>query len=298
MSKARLLLIEDEEIFSIFIEDLLVDAGYEVVIADNGQKAWELLQRDDAFETILLDREMPVLDGIELLHRLKASPRLRDIPIIMETAASDPVSIRQGLDAGAYFYLIKPFEPKILLTIIGTAVGHYRDYLKMQESVRRAERPFAFLDHGTFRFRSLEDGQMLANFLARACPEPEKIVLGLQELLINAVEHGNLGITYSEKTQLLMSDCWHEEVARRLDSSDYRNRQVEIRFERRPDVISFTIQDEGKGFDWEKYLNLEVERAFDPHGRGIAMARLTSFGSIEYQGKGNIVVVRVPLAAS
>jgi hypothetical protein len=54
-----------------------------------------------------------------------------------------------------------------------------------------------------------------------------------------------------------------------------------------------TIQDEGDGFDWQKYLDFDPERAFDPHGRGIAMARMMSFDALEYQGKGNTVVLKI-----
>lgn len=59
--------------------------------------------------------------------------------------------------------------------------------------------------------------------------------------------------------------------------------------------IDFTIEDEGNGFDWEKYLALDPDRMFDPHGRGIAFANMQNFSEIQYQGKGNIVTYSVKL---
>ncbi len=293
---AEILLVEDEDIIAMILENALQLQGYQVTLAEDGQAAWEILEAaPDRFETILLDREMPRMDGMALLRRLKSSPRHAQIPVIMETAAGDAKSVREGLEEGAYYYLTKPFQSELLLSVVQAALQQYRDQRELQESVRRAERPFVFLERGEFKFRHLEDGRMLAHFFARACPQPEKSVLGLQELLVNAVEHGNLGISYGEKTRLLVNDTWHEEIERRLASPEYCQRQVAVTYERDADCIRITIRDEGSGFDWQKYLDFDPERAFDPHGRGIAMARRMSFDHMEYQGNGNTVVVTVML---
>ena len=293
---AQILLVEDEDILATIIEDALDTAGYQVTLAEDGQAAWEILQAGQIhFETILLDREMPRMDGMELLRKLKSSPNYNSIPVIMETAACDARSVQEGLDEGAYYYLTKPFQPALMLSIVNAAVQQFRDYQELQENARRAERPFAFLEQGVFRFRTLEDGRMLANFFARACPEPEKTVLGLQELLVNAVEHGNLGISYSEKTHLLVNDLWQTEIERRLALPDLGARQVEVTFTRDAQSIRFMIRDQGTGFDWQKYLDFDPERAFDPHGRGIAMARRMSFDHLEYQGNGNAVLATLKL---
>jgi CheY-like chemotaxis protein/anti-sigma regulatory factor (Ser/Thr protein kinase) len=293
---AKILLVEDESILATIIEDALSSEGHQVTLAEDGQAAWELLEAEfeqtgrTQFETILLDREMPRMGGMALLRKLKSGPRYNQIPVIMETAASDAQNVREGLDEGAYYYLTKPFQPELMLSIVQAAVQQFRDYQELQENARRAERPFAFMEQGIFRFRSLEDGRMLANFFARACPEPGKTVLGLQELLVNAVEHGNLGISYAEKTLLIMREGWHQEIAYRLALPELAEREVEVVFERNDQEIRFTIRDEGVGFDWQKYLDFDPERAFDPHGRGIAMARRMSFDSLQYQGNGNTVV--------
>jgi len=59
--------------------------------------------------------------------------------------------------------------------------------------------------------------------------------------------------------------------------------------------IEFIIQDQGDGFDWQNYLDISPERAFDSHGRGIAMACMYSFDKVEYHGNGNMVSAIVSL---
>jgi CheY-like chemotaxis protein len=293
---ARVLLVEDDLVITAIIENILLAEGYQVVSSEDGQAAWDLLCRDAAFDLILLDRQMPRMDGMALLRAIKRSPGLEHIPVIMETAMQDHENIREGLDAGAYYYLTKPFQPEVLVAVVRAALQQVVEYRRLRESVQVAERPFSFLREGVFQFRSLEEGRQLAGILALACPDPERSINGLQELLINAVEHGNLGMTYREKSDLLLAGAWEEELERRLGLPEYRLRQVEVVYARRPDQISFVIRDQGKGFDCSDYLDFSPERAFDLHGRGIAMARKLSFDSLEYQGNGNTVMAIIRLA--
>jgi CheY-like chemotaxis protein len=298
MSEGRILLVEDEIIFAEIIQEVLIDGGFTIRHVEDGQAAWELLAGGDTeFDAILLDREMPRMDGIELLVKIKGNPTLDQIPVIMETAADDPSSVQEGLNAGAYYYLIKPFEPKVLLSIVKAAVAQYHEHRAVQESLGKADRPFALLDSGVFHFKTIDEACLLADFFAHACPKPDKAIVGLRELLINAVEHGNLGITYQEKGELIDGDLMHREIARRLALEENQHKYVEVGFVRRPDALIFTIRDQGQGFAWERYLDFDPERVFDPNGRGIAMARTTSFHSIEYQGNGNTVVATVNLQA-
>jgi anti-sigma regulatory factor (Ser/Thr protein kinase) len=124
---------------------------------------------------------------------------------------------------------------------------------------------------------------------------PDLAATGLTELLVNAIEHGNLGISYAEKKRLRLEGGWNDEVARRQRLPEYRDREVRVRVARRPDCFEFTVSDEGAGFDWRRYLDFDPERAADPNGRGIAMARLLSFSRLEYLGSGNAVVAAVAI---
>lgn len=291
---ARVLLVEDDEIVAIIIRDLLAAQGSQVTHCANGGDARRQLEAEPtAYDVVLLDRGLPKMDGLELLRLIKNHPVLAGIPVIIETARSDKTSIQEGLSQGAYYYLTKPFQPEVLLAVVNAALQQRREQREMLESVRRAEQPLALLHTGVFRFRNLEQARLLSHCLARACPDPERVVQGLQELLINAVEHGNLGICYAEKGDLMLAGTWLDEIQRRLQLPEYRDRYAEVRFQRQADTLDFTIQDQGEGFNWRDYLDFSAERAFDLHGRGIAMARSLSFDHLEYFGNGNTVFASV-----
>ena len=121
--------------------------------------------------------------------------------------------------------------------------------------------------------------------------------MDIVEILVNAVEHGNLGLTYADKSALLKSDGWHAEVARRLTLPEYRGKLVRADLRLMTDGIVLTIADEGAGFDWTSFLEIQPERAFDLHGRGIAMSRLMSFDRVDYRGCGNEVELTVLIQA-
>ncbi len=298
ISNKRILLVEDDFIFADIIQEVLTEAGINVHYAEDGLAAWNILEAGGTdFSAILVDRLMPRMDGMKLLLKIKATPALEHIPIIITTATSDSASIQDGLDAGAYYYLVKPFEPRVLLSIVKAAIAQYHNFLDMQESLQLTQLPFAFLVNGLFNYQTLEEGSLLANSFSHACPKPEKVILGFNELLINAVEHGNLGITYHEKGELINNEQLFQEITRRQTLEENHNKRVEVCFERRTDALVFTIRDQGNGFDWLRYLDFDHERVFDPNGRGIAMARTMSFDTLEYQGTGNIVVVTVNLSS-
>lgn len=292
----RILLAEDEEIIAIIISDLLGAQGYAVTVCADGHTAWDTLRSARMpYDVILLDRVMPGMDGMELLGRIKADPALAHIPVIMETAQGDKESIREGLAQGAYYYLTKPFQAEVLLAVVQAALEHAREYQALVAGLRRAEGLITLLHQGEFHIRDLDEARFLANVLAQACPEPERAIQGLQEILVNAIEHGNLGITYEEKGRLLLEGTWQDEVERRLDLPEYRSRWVSVIFERHAEGLCFRIQDQGLGFDWVQYLDFSPERAFDLHGRGIAMARKLSFDRIAYHGNGNTVEVAIDI---
>jgi hypothetical protein len=115
------------------------------------------------------------------------------------------------------------------------------------------------------------------------------VVVGLHELLLNAVEHGNLGITYNEKTDLVRNANWNEEIERRLSLPEYCKNFATLTFKATQAALIVLIKDAGKGFDWTNYLDFSADRATDPHGRGIATSRALSFHSLEYLGAGNEV---------
>jgi len=294
MKRARILAVDDEPLNLEIIREYLDDPRWTVDLAPNAERAWEKLEAaSEPYDVLVLDRMMPGMNGIELLRRVKADPRFRLIPVIMQTAASSPEQIREGIEAGAYYYLTKPYDPHALLAIIRAALS---DVEVQADAHRRIERQLAvlsLLDSAEFHFRTIEEATGLAGLLASLCPEPETVAMGLTELMVNAIEHGNLGISYEDKARLKREDRWEAEVARRLALPEYRDRRAVVGVRRDAQGFLFTIRDQGPGFDWQRFLAFDPARVFDPNGRGIAMARTMSFDAIDYLGSGNTVRAHV-----
>ena len=175
----RILLVEDEAILSIIIQDTLTPHGYCLTAFQDGSSAWQHLQATDtAYDVIILDRNLPGMDGLALLRHIKNQAAYQHTPVILETALSDKDSIREGLSQGAYYYLTKPFLPEVLLAVVNAAMQQANDMQIMLDSLRRAEQPLTMLQHGRFQFRNLEQGRVLCNYLSHACPQPERVVPG------------------------------------------------------------------------------------------------------------------------
>jgi CheY-like chemotaxis protein len=295
MSEAHVLLVDDESLnLEILAEYFAGESSFVLHMANSGEAAWKVLNAGThPFDLVLLDRMMPELDGIGLLQRIKGDPRLADIPVILQTAANSPNEVREGLEAGAYYYLTKPYQRDALFAIVQAALADAKNRDGLRRKLHQHIDSLQFLNSGEFSIRSIAEAGQLASFLAQACPDADSAVLGISELLINAVEHGNLGLSYDDKSRLKREDRWQAEVERLSKLPENLAKQVCVNFLRHTEYIELRIRDEGCGFAWQGFLALAPERACDPNGRGIALARRLSFSEIHYEGCGNTVVARI-----
>jgi two-component system, OmpR family, alkaline phosphatase synthesis response regulator PhoP len=113
----RILVVDDEANIARIIEMNLVREGYEVTKASNGVDGLAAA-RGNAPDLVLLDVQMPQMDGLEMLTKMKEDAALADIPVIMLTAQSAREDLAKGLDAGAEYYVTKPIDPAQLLGMI------------------------------------------------------------------------------------------------------------------------------------------------------------------------------------
>lgn len=297
-TKIYKLLIVDDEIFNReILEEMLVGAGYEVELAADGEEAWTLLDKGaKKFSAVLLDRMMPRLDGMGLLERMKKDRRFADLPVIFQTAIDHPLDIAAGIKAGAFYYLVKPVDEHVLFAIVQSAVSTYESsrQIRSLEDVAPVDLS-GVLQRCEFKLHTLFEARALATELSAFYPQPQRTFLGIVELLINAVEHGNLSIGYQEKSELLRAGEWENEIMHRLALPQFSNKVVDVVLENKSGEIKLFISDQGEGFEHKNYMEISPERAFDPNGRGIAMSKMMSFDSIEYLGKGNqlIAIVRI-----
>ena len=112
--KQKILVIEDEQDIQTLLEYNLQQAGYEVVLCENGEDGlWLAIEHKP--DLILLDWMLPLLSGIELLRQLRIRADTREIPVIMMTARGEEGDKLRGLDGGADDYVTKPFSPAELV---------------------------------------------------------------------------------------------------------------------------------------------------------------------------------------
>ncbi|MDH3537635.1 MAG: response regulator [Gammaproteobacteria bacterium] len=293
-SRATILIVDDEPINLDIICAHLENDNYELVTASDGQQAWELLESNPSgYDVIILDRIMPVLDGMQVLANIKENHAMEHIPVVMQTAKVENQDIVEGLKAGAYYYLTKPYDGDVLKTIVRSAVNGRFHEKSLHDSLREGRKIFDLMTSGRFRIHNLRECNLVASQVAHLCPEPHRVVTGISELLVNALEHGNLRIGYEEKSKLMRRGMWQIEIERRLNAREFIGGFIELEFNVQADIVQIRIRDQGQGFDWTPYMDFDPDRAFDPHGRGIAVARLSSFDDLEYIGVGNEVVATV-----
>jgi len=290
--QTHILIVDDEELNLEIISEYLSE-DYKTSTAEDGLIAWEMLEKDpDIYDVILLDRMMPNMNGMEVLEKIKLHPVLKYCPVIFQTAKASVSDISEGLNAGAFYYLTKPFEEEVLLSVVNTAVNDRIRIKEMQDTLSQTKLTMGMLNSALFEFKNLDEARSIASLVSNACPEPEKVVMGLTELLVNAIEHGNLGITYDEKSELNVNGTWLKEISSRLLLEQNINKIATLNFQRYANRIEITVIDQGEGFNWESYLDFDPGRVMDNHGRGIAVANKLSFSAVEYRGKGNEVCAK------
>lgn len=135
-SPVTILLVDDRPDNLLTLEAVLKQPRYRLVTASSGAEALERLSQHEV-AVMLLDVQMPEMDGFETARRIKQQPRLRDIPIIFITAINkDPVHVFRGYDAGAIDYLMKPFDDDVLRAKVGVITELFEKTRRIQQQER------------------------------------------------------------------------------------------------------------------------------------------------------------------
>ena len=170
---AKLLLVDDKPGNLLALEAVLASGEYELIFAHSGEEALGLLKQHQDVALILLDVQMPELDGFEVAKRVKAMPECRDIPVIFITAVhtNNPFVMR-GYRAGAVDYLSKPFDPEILKTKVRIYVSFRQKTELVKEKERQAKESEELLRASRKLLGALESsplGVIFADVNGRIC---------------------------------------------------------------------------------------------------------------------------------
>lgn len=156
---SSLLVVDDNSMNRIMLSRYIARLGYQATLVENGRQALEKLQ-GEPFDLVLLDVEMPEMDGYQVLEHLKADTRLRDIPVIMISAVEELGSVVRCIELGAQDYLPKPFNPVLLRARLTACLE--RKQLRDQEidylqQVGRVTAAAAAIKANTFQAESLDE---------------------------------------------------------------------------------------------------------------------------------------------
>jgi len=133
---AHLLVTDDNKVNRLLMTRSLELQGHTVQCAENGRMALELLRRE-AFDLMLLDVEMPEMNGFQVLEQLVADPKLRDLPVIVTSSLEGVANIARCIELGAEDYLHKPVNAVLLKARIGASLEKKRLRDQQKEMVRR-----------------------------------------------------------------------------------------------------------------------------------------------------------------
>lgn len=109
----RILIVDDYPALVTITRHKLLKKGYEVLTAQNGADAWDILQ-DEYPDLVISDVEMPVMDGYELCQKIKSDKKFRKIPVILVTSRIQTESLLKGIEVGADNYITKPYDDETL----------------------------------------------------------------------------------------------------------------------------------------------------------------------------------------
>lgn len=120
----RLLVVDDSSTMRRIIKNTLARLNYKDVLeAEHGVQAWELLSQNDDIDVLITDWNMPEMNGLELVKKVRAEEKYADMPIIMVTTEGGKAEVIVALKAGVNNYIVKPFTPAVLKEKLEDVLG-------------------------------------------------------------------------------------------------------------------------------------------------------------------------------
>jgi diguanylate cyclase (GGDEF)-like protein/PAS domain S-box-containing protein len=153
-TELKLLIVDDTPMNLVLLEQLLKDSGCDIRLAQGGPEALELVEKND-FSVILLDIQMPEMDGYETAKAIKRIPRARHTPIIFITSIfQDEKSVKLGYEAGAVDYLFRPVDPMMLRAKVKVFTDLHRQRMRLEHEISQRTRMAEALSKAEERYRS------------------------------------------------------------------------------------------------------------------------------------------------
>jgi len=246
-------------------------------------------------DIVITDLFLPEQSGLMLVKQILE--RRPTCPVVLLTDAGHGESTMAGLRAGALDYVQQPFHEDAFAEVLQRAIHSLPASVDDAPGVERLENVLVMGADPNYVESTVA---WLIQGTAMGLMEARKLHLraALQELVMNAVEHGCLELQYHDKSDAVVKDQYDELIRRRRQDVRFRDRRVTIQaiYDKRQQTVTYRIADEGKGFNWKSRVTLDFDLCAqgDASGRGILLAR-SFFPDIAYNDRGNEVMFTVPL---
>ena len=295
-TQARMLLVvaDNADTQTVILEHARAK-GHSVISATTpalGLTTFEMTQPD----IVIMDLFLPEQEGMLLVKQI--CERRPACPVVLLTDAGQIESTMEGLRAGALDYVQQPIHEDAFAQVLQRAIHSLPASVDDAPGVERLEYVLVMGPDPNYVESTVT---WLIQGTAMGLMEARQLHLraALQELVMNAVEHGCLELRYHDKIEAMAKDQYDELIQRRRQDARFRDRRVTIRaiYDKRQQVLTYQIADEGKGFNWKSHVNhrLDACATGDTSGRGIFLAH-SFFPDIAYNDRGNEVMFTVPLA--
>ncbi len=289
-TRPRVLVVDDEEALRTLLLRLLEREGFDPIPAADGEEAISLF-RSRAPLVVVSDVKMPRMDGLTLLTEIRKIDR--GAAVILMTGQGNEETLLDALRGGATNFFKKPF-------VVRELTDEIRRVVSFRLEAARSSLFSPWLVEETKSFE-LPPGEILyfpiinQISLQLPCLLPEEDILnikiGIEEMITNAVEHGNLGISFEDKSAAIQNGRFAELVAERMRDGERSRRRVFITSHLTPELFEVTVRDEGEGFNWRKLPEVAPENLLAFNGRGILLTRIY-FDEVVFNEKGNEVTLR------
>jgi two-component system, cell cycle response regulator len=288
------LIVTDNDAQALKFETLLMSKNFKSMSVMTIENALTVLEENEREIGTILFQICDKHTNLEgALRKLKKQQAAKYIPFIGVLNEAPPtITISPQL-----FFHILPLShcDKNLTTTLESSHSEFKRFRALLSEIESRTSAIGLIKSGKFRVQTLQQAEALTTMLSLACPEPAAVALGLSEILVNAIEHGNLNITFEEKSSLLEQGTWDHEIQNRLLHEDNKDKFVKVNFHRYDDRIIFIVEDQGQGFNWKEYLTSDPAFSSAKHGRGISIASAMGFSSMKYNKKGNKVTASISI---
>ena len=286
----KILVVEDHSIYRKLLTEIIEAKKFKFLEAADGESGLEMFKKHKP-DLVICDVLLPKIDGLTLLKSIKKIKP--DTYVVMVTAHDYEDWVIEALESGASNYLKKPVTFKELTHILDK-------YYEIAKNKSVSKNIMSVVEEKQLVLKcksNIQSIPLLVDYFIKETGDKIKeserfgFELGLNELIINSVEHGNLEISSEEKQKAFEDNKLLHLYNTKLKEPELANRTITIKLNITKEIIELEIIDEGKGFDWRKISDpLKTENIEKLVGKGIFLSKYY-FDELEYKGKGNIVRV-------